>query len=117
MTVKRIVANIATEQVELAEAFYADIFDLNLVMDLGWVKTFSCDGSTAPQVSIASEGGSGTQVPDLSIEVDNLDEVLARASAAGIAIEYGPLVEPWGVKRFYIRDPFNKLINVLEHSQ
>jgi hypothetical protein len=41
---------------------------------------------TAPQISFAREGGSGTPVPDLSIEVDDLDEVLQRAKAAGFAI-------------------------------
>jgi hypothetical protein len=41
MAVKRIVANIATDQVEDAKAFYADILGLNLVMDLGWILTFA----------------------------------------------------------------------------
>jgi catechol 2,3-dioxygenase-like lactoylglutathione lyase family enzyme len=75
MAVKRIVANIATDQVEDAKAFYADILGLNLVMDLGWILTFAAGEAAAPQISIATEGGSGTPVPDLSIEVDNLDEV------------------------------------------
>ncbi|MCY1308181.1 hypothetical protein D9M70_581700 [compost metagenome] len=67
------------------------------------------------QVSFASEGGSGTPVPDLSIEVDDVDTALARMQAAGFAIEYGPVDEPWGVRRFYVRDPFGKLVNVLAH--
>jgi catechol 2,3-dioxygenase-like lactoylglutathione lyase family enzyme len=33
----------------------------------------------------------------------------------GIAIAYGPADEPWGVRRFYVRDPFGKLINILSH--
>jgi len=41
MAVKRIVANIATERVEDAKAFCADILGLNLVMDLGWILTFA----------------------------------------------------------------------------
>ncbi|HYN27676.1 MAG TPA: glyoxalase, partial [Burkholderiales bacterium] len=24
--------------------------------------------------------------------------------------------EPWGVRRFYVRDPFGKLINILQHE-
>jgi hypothetical protein len=27
-----------------------------------------------------------------------------RVRKAGIAIEYGPATEPWGVRRFYVRD-------------
>ncbi|WP_392384718.1 hypothetical protein [Marinomonas primoryensis] len=46
------------------------------------------------QISVASEGGSGTTVPDLSIEVDDLDTVLDRMIAENIKIEYGPVSEP-----------------------
>ena len=56
-------------------------------------------------------------VPDLSIEVDNLDEIHQRVLAAGLAVEYGPVNEPWGVRRFYVRDPFNRLVNILQHSE
>lgn len=68
------------------------------------------------QISLASQGGADTEVPDLSIEVDDLDAVLSRVKAAGIAPEYGPTFEPWGVRRFYIRDPQGTLINVLQHN-
>lgn len=68
------------------------------------------------RVSFLSEGGSGTQVPDLSIEVDDLDEALARMKAAKVPIEYGPAIESWGVRRFYVRDPFGRLVNVLAHT-
>lgn len=34
---------------------------------------------------------------------------------AGFQIEYGPVNEPWGVRRFYVRDPFGKLVNILAH--
>jgi catechol 2,3-dioxygenase-like lactoylglutathione lyase family enzyme len=55
-------------------------------------------------------------VPDLSIKVDHLHEVLAKVRQAGIPIEYGPASEPWGVRRFYIRDPFGRLVNILSHG-
>lgn len=116
MTVKRIVANIASPQVDAARSFYGDILGLEVVMDLGWILTFAAHGTGgAPQISIASEGGSGTPVPDLSIEVDDLDEVLQRVVATGLPIEYGPQAEPWGVTRFYVRDPFGRLVNILAH--
>jgi catechol 2,3-dioxygenase-like lactoylglutathione lyase family enzyme len=115
MAVKRIVANIATAQVESAKAFYADILGLRVVMDLGWIQTFAADQPVSPQLSIATEGGSGMPVPDLSIEVDNLTEIHQRVLAAGLPIEYGPVTEPWGVTRFYVRDPFGRIVNILAH--
>ena len=67
------------------------------------------------QVSFATEGGSGTAVPDLSIEVDDIEMALEKVRIGNIPIEYGPVSEPWGVRRFYLRDPFGKLINVMQH--
>jgi len=116
MTVKRVVANIGTQRIGAAKGFYADLLDMTLVMDHGWIVTFASEASARPQISMASEGGSGTPVPDLSIEVDNFDEVHRRIVAAGIPIEYGPAVEPWGVRRFYVRDPFGRLVNILVHA-
>ncbi|UFP92573.1 VOC family protein [Gloeobacter morelensis] len=116
MAVKRIVANIAADQVEQAAAFYADVLGLHLVMDQGWIMTFAANAQSAPQISIASEGGSGTPVPDLSIEVDDLDEVHQRVVAKGLKVEYGPTREPWAVRRFYVRDPFGRLLNILVHE-
>ena len=53
---------------------------------------------------------------NLSIEVDDLDSALCKMNEAGFKIEYGPVIEPWGVKRFYVRDPFNNLVNILSHE-
>ncbi|HEU5139577.1 MAG TPA: VOC family protein [Bacillales bacterium] len=78
-------------------------------------STYGSHEKMDTQISFLSEGGSGTPVPDLSIEVDDLDEVLSRMKEAGISIEYGPAEEPWGVRRFFVRDPFGKLVNLLIH--
>ena len=116
MTVKRIVANIAADQIDSARAFYGDILGMTVVMDMGWIVTFAADQSIPPQISIATEGGSGTPVPDLSIEVDDLTDAHQRILAAGFRVEYGPVTEPWGVTRFYVRDPFGRLVNILAHE-
>jgi catechol 2,3-dioxygenase-like lactoylglutathione lyase family enzyme len=116
MAVKRIVPNIASDQLDKAKSFYAEILGMDVVMDLGWIVTFAAAASTNPQVSIATEGGSGTPVPDLSVEVDNFDEVLLRVRRSGLSIVYGPVQEPWGVQRFFVRDPFGRLLNILAHQ-
>lgn len=116
MQVKRIVANIAAADTAPAKRFYGDILGLDLLMDHGWIVTYGLDEKAMVQVSIASEGGSGTPVPDISIEVDDLDAALARMRAAGVPLEYGPAEEPWGVRRFHVRDPFGRLVNILTHA-
>jgi len=116
MAVKRIVTNIAANDLTGAKAFYGDLLGLDIVMDHGWIITFAAGTTAPPQISVASEGGSGTKVPDLSIEVDDVDEIYRRARAAGFDIPYEITDEPWGVRRFYVRDPFGKLVNILAHT-
>lgn len=116
MKVKRIISNIFTPDLKAAEVFYKDILGLELLMDHGWIHTYGSSEQMSLQISFAKEGGSDTTVPDLSIEVDNVDEALKLFMKEGFEIEYGPSNEPWGVRRFYVRDPFGKLINILSHQ-
>ena len=54
--------------------------------------------------------------PDVSIEVDDVDEVYERARAAGAEIVY-PLTDgEWGLRRFFVRDPNGALIDVTQHE-
>lgn len=115
MQVKRIVANIATADIDAARRFYQDVLGLQVLMDHGWIVTYGAPEKATVQISFATQGGSGTPVPDLSIEVDDLEAALARVKQGGFRIEYGPAEEPWGVSRFYVRDPFGRLVNILAH--
>jgi catechol 2,3-dioxygenase-like lactoylglutathione lyase family enzyme len=115
MKVKRIVANVEAQNPAAAKRFYQDVLGLELLMDLGWIATFGSGQKMTVQISFMSEGGSDTPTPDLSIEVDDLNAALERMQAAGFPIEYGPAEEPWGVRRFYVRDPVGNLVNILTH--
>lgn len=116
MSVKRIVANVTIDDPARVHQFYRTIFGLDLAMDMTWIRTYTAPATMQVQVSFMSEGGSGTPVPDLSVEVEDVADVLRRVEDAGIDVEYGPVSEPWGVRRFFIRDPAGKLINVLQHE-
>jgi catechol 2,3-dioxygenase-like lactoylglutathione lyase family enzyme len=113
--VRRITSNIAAADVAAAKRIYHDVLGLEVMMDHGWIATYGSDQRMTVQISIASEGGSGAPVPDLSIEVDDVAAALDAMRAGGFPIEYGPVDEPWGVRRFYVRDPFGKLVNILAH--
>jgi catechol 2,3-dioxygenase-like lactoylglutathione lyase family enzyme len=115
MTVQRIVPNIAVADPGLARAFYETLLGLKIVMDHGWIVTLASEASAAPQLSVATEGGSGTPVPDVSIEVDDVDQVYQRAMFTEFEITYGITDEPWGVLRFFMRDPFGRIVNILSH--
>jgi catechol 2,3-dioxygenase-like lactoylglutathione lyase family enzyme len=114
--VKRIVADIETQDIAAAKRFYHDVLGLDLLMAQGWIATYGSPETMNVQITFASQGGSDTPTPDLSIEVDDIDAALERVTSAGFSIEYGPADEPWGVRRFFVRDPFQKLVNILAHA-
>jgi catechol 2,3-dioxygenase-like lactoylglutathione lyase family enzyme len=116
MTVRRIVPNLAVADPAKARVFYGDLLGLDVVMDHGWLVTYASNERMAPQVGIATQGGSGTPVPQLSIEVDDVDDVYRRTKSAGHEIVYELTREPWGVRRFFVRDPFGTIVNILMHE-
>ena len=89
MKVTRIMANVATDDLGKAQAFYGDLLGLDRIMDHGWFQTYGSAETMTVQLSFGSQGGSGTAVPDLSIEVDDLDEALKRMQQAGVPVAYG----------------------------
>ncbi|WP_336687919.1 VOC family protein [Chryseobacterium bernardetii] len=114
--VKRIVANIKTDDLTKGNLFYQDILELDILMDHGWIKTLGTDEKAKVQISFAEQGGNNTEVPDLSIEVDNIEEIYAKMKKAGFKIVYDITNEDWGVRRFFVKDPFGKVINILSHQ-
>ena len=93
MTVRRIVTNIAADDVDGVAGFYATLFGLRKVMDHGWIVTLAGAEGAPVQLSIASEGGSGTPVPDVSIEVE---DVLFKHPAVAMVAVVAKEDEKWG---------------------
>ncbi|MEK3886683.1 glyoxalase [Bacillus sp. FSL K6-3431] len=77
MKVKRIVANVKTQDIAKARYFYEEVLGLDQLMNLEFIATYGSHEKMDTQISFLSEGRSGTPVPDLSIEVDDLDNALA----------------------------------------
>jgi len=45
-----------------------------------------------------------------------VDAAHAAAVRTGHEVIYGPVDEPWGVRRFFVRDPHGVVISVLAHD-
>jgi len=116
MTVLRIVPNFQANHPGEAARFYGELFGLDRAMDMGWIVTLTSPTNMTPQMSLMREGGSGTEVPDISVEVDDVDAAHARAKNAGFEIAYTLVDELWGVRRFFVRDPQGRTVNILSHS-
>jgi len=116
MSIKRIVPDVESSDLEGSKAFYGDFLGLELAMDQGWVMTFASRSNPTAQVTIVESESSKTIQPDMSVEVDDIHGVYASANERGLEIEYPLTVEPWGVTRFFVRDPNGKLVNILSHT-
>ncbi len=45
-----------------------------------------------------------------------MEAAYAAAMAAGAAIVHPLTVEPWGARRFFVRNPDGNVVNVLQHE-
>jgi len=116
MRVLRIVPNLPAEDPGALAAFYEAVFGLTVTFDMGWISFLEAEAQGPYKLQLAQHGGSDTDLPAITIEVDDLDAALAQARAAGADPVYGPVLEPWGIRRFYLRDPAGTLINVATHK-
>ena len=114
MGVTRIVANLNAPDPPALAQFYAEIFRLDLELDMGWISFLGNASTQKIELHTASEGGSGTELPSISIGVDDLEATLAAVQAAGVQVVYGPKTEDWGLRRFFFRDPAGNLVNVVD---
>jgi uncharacterized glyoxalase superfamily protein PhnB len=58
-------------------------------------------------------------MPNMGVDVGSweaVDAAHAEAVRAGREVIYGPVDEPWGVRRFFVRDPQGIVVSVLAHG-
>ena len=115
MSVKRIVPDIKSKHLDASRQFYVDVLGLEVAMDLGFVVTLVSPSNPTAQVSLIRDDDSSTILPQMSIEVADVDDVHSRAVSHGLKIVYPLTNEPWGVRRFFVTDPNGTVINVMCH--
>ena len=115
MAVKRIKPNILSERFEESRAFYNGVIGLDEGKGLDWILFFGTDQHEV-QLSVMKLDIKAHVHPDVSIEVDDVEEVYERARAAEAEIVYPLTEEEWGLRRFFVSDPNGAVINVTEHT-
>ena len=112
-TIGRIVPNIRTDRPAETRDFFTELLGCTVAMDLGWVVTVAAPTNPSAQVTII--GSNDPAAPGISIEVDDVDAVHARAAERGLEIAYPLRDEDWGVRRFMLREPSGTTVNILSH--
>src|SRR6476646_2496782 len=103
MGVKRIKPNILSERFDESRAFYNNVIGLDGGEGLDWILFFGTDKDEV-QLSVMKLDIKAHVHPDVTVEVDDLDDVHERAVAAGAEIVYPLTDEEWGLRRFFVRD-------------
>lgn len=101
---------------EDTKAFYTGVLGLQVVMDHGWIVTLADPQRPEVQLSIMTHDATAPVVPIASIQVDDVDASYQAARATRAEIVHELTEEPWGVRRFFVRDPDGHVINVLAHD-
>ncbi|MGH7474968.1 MAG: glyoxalase superfamily protein [Longimicrobiales bacterium] len=117
MSIRRVVPDIASRDLGKSREFYEDFLGFELAMDMGWIMTFVSPANPTAQISVVEDMPARGRTPGaaLTIEVADVDAVHARAVDRNMEIVYPLTDEPWGVRRFFVRDPNGTVINVMSH--
>ena len=114
MTVRRIMPYHESSDLEATRAFYTQVLGLEEGNFGGGYIGF---GSGPAQVLFAPPG-TAPVLPDMGVDVGSraaVDAAHEEAVRGGHEVIYGPVDEPWGVRRFFVRDPDGVVINVAMH--
>ena len=115
MTVRRIMPYHESPDFDATRAFYTRVLGLEEGHFGGGYIGF---GSGEMQVVFGPPGVEPV-LPDMGVDVGSpeaVDAAHAAAVRAGHEVIYGPVDEPWGVRRFFVRDPQGVVISVLAHE-
>ena len=113
MTIRRVVPDVRCADIPASVKFYG-LLGFEEVMNHGWVAGLASPDNPAAQVLLIGDDPSGMH-PDMSVEVDDVDVAHADMARHGAEIVYEIRDEPWGVRRFFVRDPNGRIVNVLAH--
>lgn len=113
MTIDRSVPNIRSDRPDETRDFFVNVLGFEVAMELDWIATVVSPTNPSAQVSIISN--EDPAAPGISVGVDDVDAVYARAVEQGLEIAYPLRDEEWGVRRFMLREPSGTIVNVVSH--
>lgn len=116
MSIRRVVPNIASDKPDASRDFYAGLLGFQVAMDRGWILTFGSPSNPTAQLSVVRQDASAPVIPQATVEVAYVDAVHAQAVRRGVELVYPLSDEPWGVRRFLVKDPNGVILNLASHG-
>jgi catechol 2,3-dioxygenase-like lactoylglutathione lyase family enzyme len=118
--VTRIVPYLESDNFHAIKDFYVGALGLTVAMedpDDGAFLGLGSPANPSAQIVVAAPGVEqppprfGVDVSEAAAVDAVHDEVVRR----GLEVVYPPTDEPWGIRRFFVRDPSGTVISVLAH--
>lgn len=110
---------IVTEDPASTRAFYEGFLGFRVAMDQDGMLMLASTSTLTTQIIVAwaSETAVDPDVldVDVSIEVADVDHAYREARTRGLEIVRDLRDEAWGIRRFFVRDPSGRVINVAMH--
>ena len=116
MEVNRIVPNLPATDTHVSREFYAEFLGLEPAFDLCWIVSYRSPDNPTAQLSVITRDETAPEDSTISIGVSDVDEAYAEARRRGYEIVHPLTEEPWGVRRFFVRDPTGVVVNVVAHA-
>ena len=111
---------LTTDDPQAARAFYESFLGFRVAMDQDGMLMFASPSTPTTQLIVAWASPTAVDPDvcsvDVSIEVDDVDAAHRSAMEAGLEIVRELRDEPWGIRRFFVRDPTGRTINVASHT-
>jgi catechol 2,3-dioxygenase-like lactoylglutathione lyase family enzyme len=115
MSIRRVMPDIKSDRFDECRTFYVELLGFEVAMDMGWIMTFVSPTNPTAQISVMRSDATAPVVPQLTVEVTDVDAVHAEAVRRGLEIVYPLTDESWGVRRFFVVDPNRVVLNVVSH--
>lgn len=117
MSIRRVVPDIESARVDASREFYVGVLGFEVAMDLGFVMTLASPTNPTAQITLMRSDGTARVMPRITVEVADVDRVHAEAVRRRAEVVYPLTDEPWGVRRFFVRDPNGVVLNVMTHQE
>lgn len=116
MRVTGVTTNLPVADIDAARSFYTDYLGLAVEeMNHGWVARYRTPDGRA-SVQLVTRDATSPQDSLMSVHVgDDIDEAYAEAQRRGYEIVHPLTDEPWGIRRFFVRDPDGNVLNIASH--
>ena len=111
----QIFPNLHVADIEAAKVFYTGFLGLTTEeFNLGWVARCT-QPETGANVQLVTGDATAPEDSVISVATDDVDGAYAEAQALGLDIVHPLTTEPWGVRRFFVRDPDGNVLNIVGH--